>query len=141
MPRRSRSRTSYASGARGGAVMVGGRGEVWEFDRGPAKGSGWAEVFAATPNYRGLGNAVVGRDVFRWPTGPMFYRGRLDGSARVMVVGQEGAQDESLSHRSFTGGTGGHMQNLLRYLGIDRSYVFVNTFVYPIHAQYTSDLH
>jgi uracil-DNA glycosylase len=97
-------------------------------------------LFAETPNYRGLGLAVVGRDAFRWHHGPMFFRGRLDGSARVLVVGQEGAQDESLSHRSFTGGTGARMQYLLRFLGLDRSYLFLNSFVYPIFGQYTQDL-
>lgn len=58
----------------------------------------------------------------------MFFRGRLDGLARVVLVGQEGAQDESLSHRSFTGGTGARMQYLLRHLGMDRSYLFLNSF-------------
>ena len=82
----------------------------------------------------------MGREAFRWHFGPMFYRGRLDGSARVVVVGQEGAQDESLSHRSFTGGTGGHLQHFLAYLGLDRSYLFLNSFVYPIFGQYTPDL-
>ena len=70
----------------------------------------------------------------------MFYRGRLDGSARVVLVGQEGAQDESLSHRSFTGGTGARMQHFLRHLGIDRSYLFLNSFVYPIFGQYDAAL-
>jgi uracil-DNA glycosylase len=97
-------------------------------------------LFAETPNYRGLGLAVVGREAFRWHHGPMFFRGRLDGSARVLVVGQEGAQDESLSHRSFTGGTGARLQYLLRFLGFDRSYLFLNSFVYPIFGQYTQDL-
>ena len=120
--------------------MVDGRGVPWEHDPGPPPGSGWAELFAHTPNYRGLGRAVVGREAFRWHHGPMFFRGRLDGSARVVVVGQEGAQDESLSHRSFTGGTGARMQHLLRHLGLDRSYVFLNSFVYPIFGQYTDDL-
>jgi uracil-DNA glycosylase len=37
--------------------------------------------------------------------------GRLDDSqVKVLVVGQEGAQDESLAHRFFVGGTGGRMQ-------------------------------
>lgn len=120
--------------------MADERGPIWEYDAGPAKGSGWPELFAATPNYRGLGLAVAGREAFRWHFGPMFYRGRLDGSARVVVIGQEGAQDESLSHRSFTGGTGSRMQHWLRHVGIDRSYVFLNTFVYPIFGQYTDDL-
>ena len=83
---------------------------------------------------------MVGREAFRWHHGPMFFRGRLDGSAKVVVVGQEGAQDESLSHRSFTGGTGARMQHLLRFLGLDRSYLFLNSFVYPIFGQYTDDL-
>jgi hypothetical protein len=81
-------------------------GDPWGHDPGPAKNSGWPELFADTPNYRGIGEAINGPKTFCWHFGPMFYRGRLDGSARVMVIGQEGAQDESLAHRSFTGGTG-----------------------------------
>jgi uracil-DNA glycosylase len=88
----------------------------------------------------GWAGAVAGREAFRWHHGPMFFRGHLDGSAKVVVVGQEGAQDESLSHRSFTGGTGARMQHLLRHLGLDRSYLFLNSFVYPILGQYSDDL-
>jgi uracil-DNA glycosylase len=120
--------------------MADDRGDAWEHDPGPTAASGWAALFAETPNYRGLGRAVLGREVFRWHHGPMFFRGRLDGSARVVVVGQEGAQDESLSHRSFTGGTGARMQHLLRHLGLDRSYLFLNSFVYPIFGQYNNAL-
>jgi len=116
------------------------RGDAWEHDPGPPPASGFAELFAATPNYRGLGKAVLHTEAFRWQHGPMFYRGRLDGSARILVVGQEGAQDESLSHRSFTGGTGARMQFLLRFLGLDRSYLYLNSFVYPIFGQYTDAL-
>jgi uracil-DNA glycosylase len=120
--------------------MTDPRGDPWDYDPGPATTSGWPELFAATPNYRGLGLAVLGREAFRWHFGPMFYRGRLDGSARVLLIGQEGAQDESLSHRSFTGGTGARMQHVLSYLGINRSYLFLNTFVYPIFGQYNQKL-
>ena len=116
------------------------RGEIWEHDPGPPATSGWAELFAETPNYRGLGRAVLGKEAFRWTHGPMFFRGRLDGSAKVVLVGQEGAQDESLSHRSFTGGTGARMQHFLRHIGLDRSYLFLNSFVYPIFGQYTPAL-
>jgi uracil-DNA glycosylase len=116
------------------------RGDIWEHDPGPPATSGWAELFAETPNYRGLGRAVLGREAFRWHHGPMFFRGRLDGSAKVVLVGQEGAQDESLSHRSFTGGTGARMQHFLRHIGLDRSYLFLNSFVYPIFGQYTDAL-
>jgi hypothetical protein len=113
------------------------RGNPWDFDQGPPANREWARLFGETPNYRGLGKALSGREAFRWHFGPMFYRGRLtDGAARVLVIGQEGAQDESLGHRSFVGGTGARMQHFLRHLGITHSYVFLNTFVYPIFGQY-----
>jgi len=118
-----------------------GRGFPWEYDPGPPKNRRWPRLFAETPNYRGLGRAVVGKEAFRWHFGPMFYRGRLrDNAVRVVVIGQEGAQDESLAHRSFTGGTGARMQYLLNYIGITESYLFLNTFVYPIFGQYTPSL-
>lgn len=117
------------------------RGQPWEFDPGPNSTGAWARVFAKTPNYRALGVAWSGNEEFRWHFGPMFYRGRTDeGGARIMIVGQEGAQDESLTHRSFTGGTGARMQNVLTHLGITRSYLFLNTFVYPIFGQYDAGL-
>lgn len=113
------------------------RGFPWEYDPGPPRNRKWPRLFAETPNYRALGKAVTGTEEFRWHFGPMFYRGRLgDHEIKVLIVGQEGAQDESLSHRSFTGGTGGRMQNLLNHLGITESYLFTNTFVYPIFGQY-----
>jgi uracil-DNA glycosylase len=120
--------------------MADERGDPWEHDPGPTTASGWAALFADTPNYRGLGRAVLGREAFRWHHGPMFFRGRLDGSAKVVLVGQEGAQDESLSHRSFTGGTGARMQHFLHHVGLDRSYLFLNSFVYPIFGQYSDML-
>lgn len=116
------------------------RGPVWEYDPGPPKNSRWPELFAETPNYRAVGRAVLGGsgEKFRWTFGPMFYRGRLaPESVKVFVVGQEGAQDESVSNRSFTGSTGTKMQNFLNHLGVTESYLFMNTFVYTIHGQYT----
>lgn len=118
-----------------------GRGVPWDYDPGPPRNRRWARLFSETPNYRGLGQAVLGHEAFRWHHGPMFYRGRLqDNAVKVVVIGQEGAQDESLAHRSFTGGTGARMQHFLNYIGITRSYLFLNTFVYPIFGQYNDDL-
>jgi len=117
-----------------------GRGHPWDYDPGPPANRRWPRLFAEAPNYRALGKAVLGREGFRWHFGPMFYRGRLtDGDVRVLVIGQEGAQDESLAHRSFIGGTGARMQHFLNHIGITESYLFLNTFVYPIFGQYGSD--
>ncbi len=148
-------------------------GSPLEYDAGPPKDSGWAELFAAVPNFRAVAKALgdewlvvnpetgtskyddanaailaedpegtiiakftLTKNKFRYHMGPLFYRGRLDGTARVMVVGQEGATDEALVHRAFTGGTGQKVQNFLNALGITRSYILVNTFVYSIYEQY-----
>ncbi|MHC4564152.1 MAG: uracil-DNA glycosylase family protein [Planctomycetota bacterium] len=117
------------------------RGYPWEYDPGPAKNLSWARLLSETPNYRQLSKTALGNEKFRWHFGPMYYRGRLKPNAvRVVIVGQEGAQDESLAHRSFVGGTGARMQHFLNFIGINYSYLFVNTFVYPIFGQYTDSL-
>lgn len=75
-------------------------------------------------------------DKFRYHMGPVFYRGRLDGTARVLVVGQDAATDEAMVHRAFVGGTGQKVQGLLDQIGITRSYLCLNTFTYSIFGQY-----
>ena len=116
------------------------RGNLHDYDPGAPKSSLWPDLFAETPNYRHFGKKVIGGwgEKFRWNVGPMFYRGRLTpNSVKVFIVGQEGAQDENLSNRSFTGSTGTRMQKFLNYLGITESYLFMNTFVYTITGQYS----
>lgn len=116
------------------------RGNLWDFDAGAPKKSKWPKLFGDTPNYRAYGQTVLGGrgEKFRWKMGPMWYRGRLEqNQVKVFIVGQEGAQDENVSNRSFTGSTGTRMQKFLNYLGIDRSYLFMNTFVYTITGQYS----
>ncbi|MFZ4714464.1 MAG: hypothetical protein ACOYL6_12150 [Bacteriovoracaceae bacterium] len=131
--------TEVSDGARIPSA-VNERGADWEYDPGAPKDSKWADLFAETPNYRAFGSAVIGGkgDKFRWNMGPMWYRGRLGANqVKVFVIGQEGAQDENVSNRSFTGSTGTRMQKFLNYLGINRSYLFMNTFVYTITGQYS----
>lgn len=116
-----------------------GRGNPWDYDPGPPRNRKWPRLFSEAPNYRALGKAVTGSEKFRWHHGPMFYRGRLgDNQVRVLVIGQEGGQDEALSHRSFTGSSGSRMQHFLNHIGITSSYLFLNTFVYSIYGQYSS---
>ncbi|MCB0393049.1 MAG: hypothetical protein KDD25_00740 [Bdellovibrionales bacterium] len=116
------------------------RGSQASYDPGPKKDSLWIPMFGSVPNYRKIGKDYLGQEKFRWNIGPMWYRGRLgEDQVKVLVVGQEGAQDENTSNRTFTGGTGTKTQNMLAGLEMDRSYLFLNTFVYTIFNQRPPD--
>jgi Uracil DNA glycosylase superfamily len=104
------------------------------FDRGPD--AGWAALFASAPHATYAANP----DDFRLDFGPAYYRGRLDGTARVLVVGQDPAANELLAHRVFVGASGQRVQGFLRRIGIHRDYVMVNTFLYPVYGQFVGSL-
>jgi Uracil DNA glycosylase superfamily len=72
---------------------------------------------------------------FRTEWGPVFHRGRLDGSARVLVIGQDPAQHETIARRILVGEAGHRLQGFLARLGVDRSYVMINTFLYSVYGQ------
>jgi uracil DNA glycosylase superfamily protein len=71
---------------------------------------------------------------FRLEWGPIFHRGRLDGSARVLVIGQDPAQHETVIRRILVGEAGSRVQGLLAKLGITHSYVFINTYLYSVYG-------
>lgn len=72
---------------------------------------------------------------FRVEWGPIFHRGRLDGTARVLVIGQDPGQHESIARRILVGEAGQRVQGFLAKLGIDTSYVMINTFLYSVYGQ------
>jgi uracil-DNA glycosylase len=72
---------------------------------------------------------------FRTEWGPIFHRGRLDGSARVLIIGQDPAAHETIARRILVGEAGLRVQGFLAKLGITRSYVLINTFLYSVVTQ------
>jgi Uracil DNA glycosylase superfamily len=95
--------------------------------------------YTAQP-FRDLCESLPGPSVypatdFRVEWGPIFHRGRLDGTARVLVIGQDPAQHETIARRILVGEAGHRIQGFLAKLGIDRSYVMVNTFLYSVFGQ------
>ncbi|MEA2362367.1 MAG: hypothetical protein QOD71_1512 [Thermoleophilaceae bacterium] len=100
-----------------------------EFDPGPES----AKFRDLVRNYPGP-DAYPG-DLFRVEWGPIFYRGRLDGTARVLVIGQDPGQHESVARRCMVGEAGQRVQGFLRKLGITRSYVIVNSFLYSVFGR------
>jgi hypothetical protein len=84
---------------------------------------------------------VYPSSAFRTEWGPVFHRGRLDGSARLLVIGQDPAQHEEMARRILIGAAGHRTQGLMAKLGFDRSYVLVNTFLYSVYGQTGGDQH
>ena len=72
---------------------------------------------------------------FRVEWGPVFHRGRLDGTARLLVIGQDPAQHEVIARRTLVGGAGHRLQGFLSKLGLTGSYVMVNVFPYSVFGQ------
>jgi uracil-DNA glycosylase len=105
------------------------------FDPGPPLP--WADHFATAPLDAYLHHP---RRRFRVQFGPVYYRGRLDGTARVLVVGQDPSTNEILAQRAFVGLSGQRVQRVLARLGLTRSYTITNTFLFPVFGQFNAEL-
>lgn len=106
-----------------------------DFDPGPV-----AEPFATLVREYPESDVYPARD-FRVEWGPIFHRGRLDGSARVVIVGQDPGQHESIARRILVGEAGQRVQGFLAKLGIERSYAMVNCYLYSVYGQAGGERH
>jgi hypothetical protein len=105
------------------------------FDPGPVK-----EPFAALASDYPEAD-VYPADDFRVEWGPIFHRGRLDGSAQILVLGQDPGQHESIGRRTLVGEAGQRVQGFLRKLGIAERYVMLNAFLYSVFGQGGGESH
>ncbi len=87
------------------------------------------------------GAAIYPAPAFRVEWGPIFHRGRLDGTAKLLVLGQDPAVAETVTRRILVGVAGQRTQGLLARLGLTRSYVMVNTFLYSVYGQGSGNAH
>jgi hypothetical protein len=95
-----------------------------EFDKGPT--ASLAKLFAEVPD-----PPVKGDFWFDW--GPVFYRGRLDGSARVLCIASDPGPTERIAGRSLVGNAGQRVQGLLAKIGLTHSYLCLNAWAYALH--------
>jgi hypothetical protein len=95
-----------------------------EFDHGPS--AQLAELFDRVPD-------PPVKDDFWFDWGPIFYRGRLDGSARVICIASDPGPTERIAGRTLVGNAGQRVQGLLGKLGLTRSYVCLNAWAYALH--------
>jgi hypothetical protein len=68
--------------------------------------------------------------------GPVFYRGRLDGSARLLCIASDPGPTERIANRTLVGDAGQRVQGFLVKLGLTKSYLCVNAFPYALHPSY-----
>jgi len=73
-------------------------------------------------------------DQFRVEWGPIFHRGRLDGSARVLVIGRTLLSMRRSCVVFWFGEAGKRLQGLLGKLGSLASYAIINTFLYSVYG-------
>lgn len=102
----------------------------------PGPDAEWMTLFKQAP----LAKYQAHPTSFRLDFGPVYYRGRLDDTARILIVGQDPAANELIGHRAFVGTSGQRVQAFLRRLGIRRDYLMVNTFLYPVFGQFMGDI-
>lgn len=76
-----------------------------------------------------------GADGFRSLWGPVFYRGRANGTARLLVIGQDPAQTEAVTRRILSGQAGRRVQGFVEKLGFTKRYLMINAFLYGIYNQ------
>lgn len=81
------------------------------------------------------GDPTYPTPAFRTEWGPVFHRGRLDGTARLLAIGQDPAQHEVVTRRILVGAAGKRVQGFMAKLGLTTSYVVINTFLYSVYGQ------
>ena len=102
-----------------------------DFDPGPS--AALATHFAALPTYG------PHRELFWYDWGPVFYRGRLDGSAKLLCIASDPGPTERIAHRTLVGDAGQRVQGFLTKLGLTHSYVLVNAFAFALLPSHGDD--
>jgi hypothetical protein len=102
-----------------------------EFDRGPS--ATLAQHLASLPSY------ASHRNLFWYDWGPVFYRGRLNGNARLLGIASDPGPTERIVGRTLVGDAGQRVQGFLAKLGLTRSYVLVNAHPYAMHPSGAED--
>ncbi|MEV6270666.1 uracil-DNA glycosylase family protein [Kribbella sp. NPDC051936] len=106
-----------------------------EFDPGPP--ATVARHLAKLPSYADF------RELFWYDWGTVFYRGRLNRTARLLAIASDPGPTERIACRTLVGDAGQRVQGFLHKLGLTRSYALVNAYAYalrPSRAQQAAPL-
>jgi hypothetical protein len=89
--------------------------------------------FAALPSYG------AHRANFWYDWGPIFYRGRLNKSAKLLCIASDPGPTERVACRTLVGDAGQRVQGFLTKLGLTESYCLVNAFQYALLPSHAGD--
>ncbi len=101
-----------------------------EFDAGPPPA--FNSLFDAAPDYSPF------KEDFWFDWGPVLYRGRLDGSARLLCIASDPGPTERVAGRTLVGDAGQRVQGFITKLGLTHSYLCLNAFIYALHPSHGS---
>ena len=105
------------------------------FDPGPP--ASFAAIFDAMPDHSAV------REHFWFDWGPVFYRGRLDGTARVLAIASDPGPTERIACRTLVGDAGQRVQGFLAKIGLTQSYLCLNALPYaliPSHGSHADEV-
>jgi uracil-DNA glycosylase len=102
-----------------------------DFDPGPP--AALSRHLAAVPGYQ-----PEDQDLFWYDWGPIFYRGRLNATARFLGIASDPGPTERVVGRTLVGDAGQRVQGFLTKLGLNHSYVLVNAFPWAVHPSKSS---
>jgi uracil-DNA glycosylase len=94
------------------------------YDPGPSLGI--LKIFRSLPDYR------PNSELFWLDWGPVFYRGRLDGSAKVLLIASDPGPTERIANRVLVGNAGQRVQGFLNKIGLTKSYACLNGHPYSL---------
>jgi uracil-DNA glycosylase len=106
-----------------------------DFDPGPP--AAVARQLAKLPSYADV------KELFWYDWGPVFYRGRMNRTARLLAIASDPGPTERIAGRTLVGDAGQRVQGFLRKLGLTHSYAMVNAYAYalrPSRAQQAAPL-
>ena len=84
------------------------------------------KIFRSLPDYR------PNSELFWLDWGPVFYRGRLDGSAKVLLIASDPGPTERIANRVLVGNAGQRVQGFLNKIGLTKSYACLNGHPYSL---------
>src|SRR3546814_522647 len=109
----------------------------WEGETAPARVN--VEIGVGEGPLQPCARVVVGcRDYgelkrhFWYDWGPIFHRGRTNGSALVLCIASDPGATERIAARTLVGDAGQRVQGFLAKLGLTRSYLLLNAFSYAL---------